>query len=183
MNPDPRALCAAEKKYGKRNDDISVIQRAAFQEGFIERDAAGPPLPSAVSAVAPESPAPKVGQSICEHGNSEPLTCKRCQETASPPPEGDIKKIGSIWIEQNWKYLLWNDIAPSIDRKRTDCCRHEFVPIEKLAEAKQQGMLDFAAILRNEAHETSPEIARFINKMALSIENEIEPRPTPSKGA
>lgn len=37
-NVNIRAVKASEKKYGKRNDDISVIQRAAFQEGYIERD-------------------------------------------------------------------------------------------------------------------------------------------------
>lgn len=198
---DPRALCAAEEAADSVTaGDIAnyVTRRRLYNKLFLAgvawaRHAAGPP----------ESPAPKVGQSICEHGNPEPLTCKKCQEPASPPPEGFPPRVwvsiagATTWMEkptssdpgfEAMEYISLEEHSALLAEKQAavdsyaltithaDKRRHELETA--LAEAKQQGRA--WAFLRAARH------ARIYWGDAVANQLEAwfqECSTTPSKGA
>lgn len=193
--PDPRALCAAEKyslDYVQNAVPVQIYQDIlkAHLAGWEARDAAGPP----------ESPAAKVGQSICEHGNPEPLTCKKCQEPTSQPSEGGIRRVPGMaprafaWRSRRFpfKWIEASFIPPTKATQEADClevvdylCIGEVQTL--LAEAKQQGR----AVLAQREYESylgclrMAEIStkeEFLDYMHRVIKQAKESCPTPSKG-
>lgn len=142
-----------------------------------KRDAAGPPLPSAVSTIAPESPAPP----------------------ASPPPEGGFDDVAQQYEDERFstrgivgelkkaflagiQFLSRDLICEKLENSELK----EKLEIREalLAEAKQQGrteaLIGAQNMIMKERRDIPPSVYEHL--YALLEEYIKADRPTPSKG-